>query len=359
MSNNDLKHYGILGMKWGVRRKLDQKTIKKSKSKKLLDKINSRKKSEEQVELEKKYIKKGLTKDEASIEAYKNILTKKILIAAGATILVAGVSYAIYKGHREETIDKVIKSDTLIQTITTDANLGVRDAFYGADKTFDKIKYKGLYGEQLRDGDALLNFITGNKSGPQEVYSKSVKVISDIKTASPKNAMETLKALADKDPEFKSQLTKQIPRAKLALGQNYYMKVTGAEVALANGKVNKNVYEVFNALLVDHSPAQQTLTDKFYKELASKGYNAIKDINDSKYSGYNASNPLIIFNHAGKVAVSSVKQLTNNEMDKYKNIILAKELGDATVVNGSLIAGTILARNALRKKKISEIDRKE
>lgn len=45
----------------------------------------------------------------------------------------------------------------------------------------------------------------------------------------------------------------------------------------------------------------------------SLGYGAIQDINDMKYSGYNAKNPLIVFDNASKnIMVESMSEITKN-----------------------------------------------
>ena len=50
----------------------------------------------------------------------------------------------------------------------------------------------------------------------------------------------------------------------------------------------------------------QSLTDKYFSELTKRGYNAIKDVNDNKFSGYKALNPIIAFNAKGKIDVVDV-----------------------------------------------------
>lgn len=52
---------------------------------------------------------------------------------------------------------------------------------------------------------------------------------------------------------------------------------------------------------------------KFYDKLKSHGYGAIQDINDMKYSGYHAKNPLIVFdNSKNNIMVKSVKEIKDD-----------------------------------------------
>lgn len=71
---------------------------------------------------------------------------------------------------------------------------------------------------------------------------------------------------------------------------------------------------------------------KFYSKLKSAGYGAIQDINDMKYSKYNAKNPLIVFDNANKnIMVRSMKELTNEkEMVKKGSKEVAKLLAEET-----------------------------
>jgi hypothetical protein len=363
-SLNELSHFGILGMKWGkhkaesasvtkARKDLEKqktnvektvqqmnketaygmlatsnKTLKKVNTSqldlkysrddlstaKILDKLKGTKKSSLQITKEAEYKKKGVSNDEAAVAAYQNIKTRKILLGLGAVAL--GV--AAYKTHNYRA-DKIFKSGSLIQHMTADSTKGVNDAFYAAGNKLDKIKYQGLFAGHLKR----------NMGG--DAFKKDIKLLADIKQASHKNAKATLGEMVRNDPVFAAGLKAQMtPRNIKVWGGVYGPKTVKAEAALRNGKVDKNVYEVFNASLVDHSPEMQKLTDAYYKALSKKGYNAIKDINDSKYSGYKAINPIIAFNTAGKIEVVSVRKLAEAEVAK------ANKIGQADIITKDL-----------------------
>lgn len=374
---NDLVHFGVKGMKWGVRKKVESAGVTKAKqtvaakqsdvkeaqkrinreskygftvasdkaykqlsnasrelryakkdlsSVKILEKLNSKPKSASQIKMEAKYKAKGMSDDEAAVAAYQNIRTKKILAAVGTTALVAGTAYAAYK-IRDERVDKIIKSGKTLQNVSTDSSKGIRDAFYASGNKLDNAKYKGLYGETLADQG-------------QGVFKKDIKVLKDIKQASPKNAQKVLEDLISKDKDFANNVQQYIEKNRL--GETYATKSQNAIKSLRSGKVSKDVYEFFNASLVDHSPEMQPLTDKYFKQLSDKGYNAIRDVNDKKYSGFKSLNPIITFGSSGKVDVVEVKELAKSEIEKSKKIAVAHIAGTELVKQGSILAATIL-----------------
>ena len=99
------------------------------------------------------------------------------------------------------------------------------------------------------------------------------------------------------------------------------------------------MYDNFNSRLVNNRDSDAV--KKFYGALKSEGYGAIKDMNDSKFSGYKAKNPLIIFDHAGKVSVNSFREMdvkeVNKKYGKYRRGEIAKEIGKLAALPVSAI----------------------
>ena len=377
---NELKHFGVKGMKWGVLKfqkqpesekvkaaranlqntkvklkkanKQVNKTggfasreqlqtqrnlmVKKSMQKKavtdqkLLDKIDRKGKSKTQLKMEEKYSKQGMSKEEATLAAYKNIRTKKIIAAAA----VATTAYVAYKTY-DHRVDKIIKKGTLIQNIANNSDKGVRDSFYGATGKLDKIKYQGIYGGTLKNKhDVNPNL-------------KQVKALVDIKQASPQKAQAVLKGMLGNNPESASIIKKAV--GKIGGTPQQIKLAQGAVKELNSGKIGKKTYEAFNILNVDHDGGpMENLTKSFYKTMSEKGYNAIRDVNDNKYSGYRATNPIITFNNAGKVAVTSVKQLTDSEIKKAAVIGYADIIGKGALATGANIAIANKVGNTVR-----------
>ena len=64
--------------------------------------------------------------------------------------------------------------------------------------------------------------------------------------------------------------------------------------------------------------------DLINAELTNAGYDAILDMNDKKYGGYDTKSPLIVFNGAKKAVIKSVRQVGGTELSKAFNSETAK-----------------------------------
>ena len=330
---NELYHYGILGMKWGVRRYQNQdgsltnagrrhyygdasvakahskyqeavdnrkkaqrngKNVKPAqdneyrsefeyKTKREAARIHAKniefkEKSKYRQKLEAQYKKLGLRDEDAQAAANRKIRAEKILAASAALTVAACAAYA-YNKHRKNKIDGVIKAGEALQRIEMQDTGGkLHEVFYVAKGKHDMNRYKGLLG-----------FTRAKQTG--HAYMMKLEAASDIKVASREKARKAFGDLMNNDKAF---------RSSLGFGDRSF----------TTREINR-IYDAFNRQLVDRSMPKDPV-NKFYDKLKSAGYGAIQDVNDMDYSGYKAKNPLIVFDNAGgNISVKSVEEMTD------------------------------------------------
>ena len=361
--NNVIQHFGVKGMKWGVRRyqnedgsltnlgksrqkMLDSKTryndaLKKDlynptnktarlvakyskeyddaklmfKTDKEIDRIRQnnvqfKNKSKHRLKLEESYRQNGLTQEQAQAAANNRIRTEKILAGMAGVTVAACAAYYINK-NRKDKIDQVIKVGETLQRIEMrDTNGKLNDVFYAAKGSHDEKRYAGLLGMQRKQ---------------QTGHAYMMKLINqhhDVKVASKDKAAKVFGDLYKNDPDF---------RKAVAGNVKVHFNGSSNRVKDINNLSDRNIkkmYENFNAGLINIRNSGSGADKKYYDKLKSLGYGAIQDVNDMKYSGYNAKNPLIIFDNSGSnIMAAKVSEMTGN-LNKNGNMELAKAMGE-------------------------------
>lgn len=297
----ELYHHGIKGQRWGIRRfqKKDGSLTpagKKRYSDGEPSKNDSKpkKKSKHQLMLEEKYTKAGMTPAEAETAARRRIITERALTAAAGLSLAAGAAYAA-RNHVKARTDGLIKAGDALQRVEMkDTNGKLHDVFYASKDKRDNTRYAGLLGlsRYLQTGEAYLMELESQK---------------DIKVASRDKAAKVFGDLYKNDSEFRSQVADHV-------GRHFAGGNRVDDINDMSPKNIKKMYENFNCDILDFRHLNRRPDLTFYNKLKSEGYGAIQDINDMKFTGFNAKNPLIIFGNSDNIMVKTVKKMSGDKL---------------------------------------------
>ena len=285
VSSDELRHYGIKGQRWGVRRFQEEDgSLTPAGKKRYADDLDG---TNKQIQNEKQDMK-------------NNTIFTKRNIAIGATAVVAALAVIGYMRYKKNSnavrskpmnivggkkidvdklsdVDKIIKKGTKFQRISSKSLEDYTEAGKTIYASFEK-KDNRIYAE-----DMVKNIQSWRSSGvirdnDTNVYKHTIKMNKDIKVASPKKVAEA------------------------------YKKATG------NTEIEQHKYIKFMTGLSDRN---DEANNKFLNELRKMGYNAIIDENDA---GHYTKSPLILLNPGSDVASSSVK--TIKKIGRILNVIL-------------------------------------
>ena len=404
--SNELQHHGIKGQKWGVRRFQNKDGSLTPAGKKRYDEPNAGRKTSESVtidgqtfkvygrnnkqyvdkvarkakdmgatvskesktketkkykipetkslhrlKLEEKYMKNGMTREEAEQAAAKRIRTEKFVAAAGVVTVASVVAYAKYKGY---TADKTIKANSDFQRIMRlDPNAEIRkdNRQYLSFNKKDNIKYKGLLGESFNEQIKNENKIRGyahQKELADRIYDVTVKNKGDINVASRKRSEDAFIKLYKEDREFRSNLRERAKEVNDEMGLlKPFGERLGGTSGLSDRDIRKKAYDYFNVLLVDNDERSVKNANKFYDSLRKQGMNAIIDINDKKYSGYNTKAPIITF---GGDFEYSKRAMSNSEIANCHKKAMAAVVTPSVLKVGAFYAGVFAAKHVASKE---------
>lgn len=327
MQDMELKHYGIKGMKWGVRRYqyADGSLTPRGR---------------------KRYSTGKGTQSSSKLSQLYNNKLKDVI--NNARMSMTGKQYC----------NSYLKKGTTLARIQTNSNFE-NFAFYATYKKRDQEKYLGLFGKNLinrasydaKKAEKSAN-ISGNdddianakqlrdKANSIKVYQLKLEAIKKLKIPSDENASHITAELL-KENDFKNNVIASIEDSKSKMRrptQQILFKQAQHALSKDINRLSKSdkvaIYKALNLSLVNHNPQEIAAQDRFYSELKKKGYNALLDYNDREYSSYHAKRPMIVFD-VGSVKLQSVTEtnpkIVNKLYSKYNRERIAKEIPANTV----------------------------
>ena len=366
---DELYHYGVKGMKWGVRRfqnkdgsltpagkrRYDEPNQQSNSSPRSNHQSNSnakkykipKNKSLHRLKLEEKYMKQGMSREEAEQAAAKRIRTEQFVAAAAGVTVASCLAYAKYKGY---TTDKIIKENSDFQRIMRlNPNAEIRKDYrqYVTINKKDKVLYKGMFADHINK----------LKEDSENIYDITVKNRSDIKVASEKRARDTFTNLFKNDKEFKDEFIERLQKDGYAVSKGrldgIFNKMKDNPNSLTDREIKTKAYDLFNVMLAEPGERTQKNSSRFYDALRKQGINAVVDVNDSKINNYHAKMPLILFD--GEFDNVKKRIMDDKEIQQNMNKHISRSANQSYMALGAAAVGLYASIPIYNK---AQIDRK-
>lgn len=257
MPNNELEHYGVKGMKWGVRRTPEELGHKPSSSKSALN-------------TPKRLIEKGVSIKQNLAEEILNRKLSKSQVRprnrdSGATKL--------QKGSKVQHISGV-SFDNLHD-----------DQIYVTSSNYDNKMYEAFLGMRLKS----------KGFDPKKIV---MEIKTDVTAPSSKEQYRIFQ-------EFQKD-NKRLIQSSV----NRWLKDKGKNESVSYD--SKELYTQFMNSIENKSLARK----EFYRMLKNKGYNAVLDEHDVTGSWMQAEKPLIIMNALHTIGDFKVEDLSNQKLEQ-------------------------------------------
>lgn len=280
--DQELYHYGVKGMKWGIRRYQNKDGTLTSKGKKRYEKSNDNSNDEDEIKNNKS--RKILTKRNIAIGA----------TAVGASLAVMGAMY-VYKKSNPTIHVKYMKFGEIIDI----NNLSSKDIVVKKGTKFHRVSSKSVE-DYAEDGKRIYtSYLKSDARIYKEEMPKFIRkwgnqgIISDDGKTSYEHIMK---------------MNKDIKAPSKKLMAEIYMKVTG------NNEVDSGRYQRFMENLNNNDNPD---TKKFFQYVKNLGYNAILDENDA---GNFTKSPLILLNPKDDIEASKSHKI--RKLESIMNVIL-------------------------------------
>ena len=291
MADYVLVHFGVKGMKWGVRK---DRPISKRKQARLDSKAETRR--DARVHAEARYIRKGKSPEEAARLVDRNLKIAKIVSVTAGVALTAAAINAGNNYRIKQFTETVIEKGQTLQHIRPDTpNFAMDRRLYATFLKGDQRRYDGLFINHLLSARKGLEGLTD-----EQRKAHGIEVASKIA----KHTLQATERIHAPSQEQAAGLYKEF-----LTGRGGSL---GREASKWGKQAAKLNYRQFNRELVTDGTSRSA---QFYDFMKSKGYNAILDANDQFFSGFNAKKPIIVFNPDSTLAKAG-KTIVNEQAGK-------------------------------------------
>lgn len=276
-ANGELYHYGVKGMKWGVRRYQNKDGSLTPAGKKRYE-------------------------DDKTADQKKSNLKRNILIGAGVAAGILAVSGAIYL-HKTNSYhtsinlnslkrgkyavdamgtDMVLpKGSTMFRTATHDTLRG--DLAYASITNADKNRYILRMSDMYRGRD---------------MYQMKIKALNDIKAPSEQKQFDMFVDLLVNDKKF----SEEVSYNPYGITKNVF---GNREAAIEFAKEYK--YENFITRMIDYDKTKDDSSlSTFVNYVKKNGYNTLIDVNDISTT---SDTPIIVLDPSDNLSVDGVRKL--------------------------------------------------
>ena len=306
----ELYHYGVRGMKWGIRKYqyADGSLTPLGRKRYAIDRTKSK---------VKRIIDAGKLKINQLSDYTKTIIT--------------GKHYVDGQLKKGRTLSRIQLSKEFEKL-----------AFYATYKKSDINKYMGLFGKNLikraKDDNENLDRKSVNGNDNIKIYQLKLETTKKLRIPSDDNASDITAKLL-KEPDFRSNLIESVEDSKNKMKRptqqiifDRAKKALSKDIAKLSNRDKQAIYKAFNLSLTNHNEKEIAAQNRFYSELKKKGYNSLLDYNDKEYSSYHAKKPIIVFD-VDSVKLSSVAEMNPKIIDKLYNRYNTERIAKEAVTN--------------------------